>query len=127
MLIYPERQNAIMLTKANGVWADYTNIIEIIPKNTILCSILVRNINIVEANTVGEYNIRIYYGDIGKERHVSTLSFAVTSKKDTQIISDGNIASLEGERISMALTGNMINTASIKVILGFDLFCNTKL
>lgn len=127
MLIYPERQNGIEVTKEAGVWADYANKIEIIPKNTISCNILISCINILEANDTGEYNLRIYYGDEGNERHVSTLSFAVTSKKDAQIITDGKIASRRNERISMALTGNMENKSSIKVVLGFETFCDTKL
>jgi len=116
---YPENNNSIEIKKLSGIWTGFGNKVEIIPKNTLLTQFILRQVSIMSADTVGEYEIKIFYGDIGNEKEITNLSFSITDKKDATVLQNGDKIVHPGERISAAISGSMNNESSIRIVLGY--------
>lgn len=99
MLQYPERSSSLSVAKASGAWADFTNKTTVIAKNEIAFPIIIKTINIVDIETNGEYEIKLYSGDSGSETEITAFTFAANANKKTEMLQDGDNALAANARL----------------------------
>lgn len=116
---YPDHADGITLTSASGVWAIPANTTELVPENTLsVDNFDLHWIEIYDLDTVSEYQIDIFTGNVGEEVRICspvtqrTSNFSREGPQPLQIPQQ-----LVNKRISAKLSTSVSGVCNCKVKL----------
>jgi hypothetical protein len=104
---YPTRADPVTIAAGAAAWNDFSNIVEIIPVNTIASVFHLEFALIDDISATGHYEIKLFKGLGGSEIEICHFGFSRTANQSNEghhIVRAPHVAA--NERISAAISSN---------------------